>query len=127
MPLPDLLRLLALLRREHGVQRTPGAGDNGIELGLNLPPHGADRTPLLVHNRVDPGLLLRCQPDFPGKPISEFAIPWRAAVGPAGTVCPALQQLRGRNPPGSRQPADLHASDAVGVRERGPLHSAQPA
>lgn len=94
MPPSDDLRLLPLLRCEHGIEPPAGAGDDRVELRLNLPAHRAELAPLLVHDRVDPGLLIRRQPDFPRKAVPELAISRRPSVWPAGSVPGTPMHLR---------------------------------
>jgi hypothetical protein len=64
---PDLLRLLPLLRREYRVQRPASAGDDRIQLRLNLSPHRSQLAALAVHDRVDQGLLLGRETYLAGK------------------------------------------------------------
>ena len=94
MPLSNGLRLLPLLRCEHGIERPAGAGDDRVELWLDLPAHRAQLAPLPVHDRIDSGLLIRRQPDFTRKAVPELAISRRPSVGAARTVPGTPMHLR---------------------------------
>jgi hypothetical protein len=59
MPPANLFSLLSLLRRKHRIQPPASPADDRIQLGLDLAANGAQLSPLPIHDRVDPDLLLR--------------------------------------------------------------------
>jgi hypothetical protein len=67
-------RFLALVGRQHGIEPSPGAADDGVDLGLHLLPDGPELPSLPIHDGVDPDLLLGRQPDFLGESLPEFPI-----------------------------------------------------
>jgi hypothetical protein len=75
VPPTNLFRLLPLLRREHRIQLASRAADDRVQLRLHLSSHRPELSTLVVHDRVDPRLLLRREANFPSESVSESAIP----------------------------------------------------
>jgi hypothetical protein len=75
VPPTNLFRLPPLLRREHRIQLASRAGDDRVQLRLHLSSHRPELSTLVVHDRVDPRLLLRREANFPSESVSESAIP----------------------------------------------------
>ena len=84
----------SLVRGEDGIQRPAGAPDDRIHVGLHSAPHGSQLTSLLVHDRIDPLLLLCGQTELTREPVSELAVARVAAgaMSEAGSSPPVRQQ-----------------------------------
>jgi hypothetical protein len=90
------LRFPALLGRENGIETSPGAADDGVDLRLHLPPDGPELASLSIHDGIDPDLLFSRQSDLAGKPLPELPVPGRMSprtvLEPPGTTCRLGQQ-----------------------------------
>jgi hypothetical protein len=74
MPAPQFLCLLTLFGRQHGIELTPGAGDDGVQLRLHLAPDCPKLAAPPVHDRVYSLLLVGGEAELPGKAPPEFPV-----------------------------------------------------
>jgi hypothetical protein len=81
-----------LIRRQHRVDGASSAGDDRIQLRLNLTSHGPQLPALSIHDRIDSLLLRRREAQLVSKPVPESAVPRRPSgssfmpTGPAEHV-----------------------------------------
>src|SRR6185312_16517219 len=83
--LGQLLRLLALLRRQDRVDLSAGLSHDRVEPRLDLLPHGTDFLELAVHQRIDPHSLCRRETQLLGElvPGGTLAFRWTPSGSPA--------------------------------------------
>jgi hypothetical protein len=104
--LGQLLRLLALFRRQDCVDLSAGLSHNRVEPRLNLLPNSTNLLQLAIHERIDPHPLLRRKTKLLGEVIPYGAFPFRrtSARSPA-----EIMEMR----PGRRaqdEPVEHHGS-----------------
>src|SRR6187455_1475391 len=90
MSAAHLFCFLALIRREHGINLAAGAGDDRIQFGLHLAAYSPELVTLLIHDRVDPGLLLRRQAELGGESPAEIAV--ARGMGPRPVIEIAMME-----------------------------------